>query len=211
MRFIKQHWKVLIPVFVALLCVVSIIISYFVFKKKPEPEKIEPFPKVFTIQGEEIQLQSYFIFEKFYMYIPRNFNRAEEKTIVDLYPTGIRPNLVFTNANHTVRFAITFTSQDIKESELEKHLSFLKKEHQDADVLISNVEVKNGSQIGMFAYDILKNTTHYYHYIWYFPIDGRLVYIEFSCESSNKSEWEELLKTVTETLQIGVSKDLDMK
>lgn len=142
--------------------------------------------------NEKVETEYISIDDKFYLKVPRSFKRLDDEIIAEKYHGDV-PDIVFSNDDITINIAVSFTENQMTDSQIERYKELMenlfKHNSEIIDTDYYHVDDYSVGQIKLISDAV---DTQIYNNMIFFSYDGKLVLISFNCTKNLKDEWDDI-------------------
>lgn len=191
-----------------IICMITIVscVAIQIFLKE-EDKKLQQESKKYktmmikTKSGEVITTEyTHFDHGKFYLKIPKNFQRLDDQTIMQKY-NGNVPNIVYSNKETTINIAISLTDNQMKDTQIKEYQKYMVDLLKENNELIDNQYYEiDGHHIGQIRLFSKAVDMDIYNNMIFFSDNDKLVIITFNCPKNLKNEWNDVADFIINSL-----------
>jgi len=137
--------------------------------------------------------------------LPEDFTLMDRELAVLKYPSGRRPNLIYTDPSTTVNIAFNYTATSLMSKDIDtfkKTMMQTIRRMQPVRFLEEPVIIRNGRQMGCFEFISPALDGEIYNLTAFTPLNGRAILIGFNCYEEERPKWQPVARGIINTLQV---------
>ena len=193
---------IIIVVAVAAYFITYSVTTYFLDKQNvQEQHNIAEY----TVGDQKIHTMICEINNEFELEVPDTFAKMDEETLEAKYPLESRPGLVYTNDEANINVAISITTNEMTDDQIEQYLEVYRGlfgESETIDLIRCETVEQNGMKTGRVEMITPAVDTNIYNNMCFFQIDNKQVIVSFNCKESQMEDWKYMSNVIINSIKL---------
>ncbi len=193
---------IIIVVAVAAYFITYSVTTYFLDKQNvQEQHNIAEY----TVGDQKIHTMICEINNEFELEVPDTFTKMDEETLEAKYPLESRPGLVYTNDEANINVAISITTNEMTDDQIEQYLEVYRGlfgESETIDLIRCETVEQNGMKTGRVEMITPAVDTNIYNNMCFFQIDNKQVIVSFNCKESQMEDWKDMSNVIINSIKL---------
>lgn len=193
---------IIIVVAVAAYFITYSVTTYFLDKQNvQEQHNIAEY----TVGDQKIHTMICEINNEFELEVPDTFTKMDEETLETKYPLESRPGLVYTNDEANINVAISITTNEMTDDQIEQYLEVYRGlfgESETIDLIRCETVEQNGMKTGRVEMITPAVDTNIYNNMCFFQIDNKQVIVSFNCKESQMEDWKDMSNVIINSIKL---------
>ena len=193
---------IIIVVAVAAYFITYSVTTYFLDKQNvQEQHNIAEY----TVGDQKIHTMICEINNEFELEVPDTFTKMDEETLETKYPLESRPGLVYTNDEANINVAISITTNEMTDDQIEQYLEVYRGlfgESETIDLIRCETVEQNGMKTGRVEMITPAVDTNIYNNMCFFQIDNKQVIVSFNCKESQMEDWKYMSNVIINSIKL---------
>lgn len=193
---------IIIVVAVAAYFITYSVTTYFLDKQNvQEQHNIAEY----TVGDQKIHTMICEINNEFELEVPDTFTKMDEETLEAKYPLESRPGLVYTNDEANINVAISITTNEMTDDQIEQYLEVYRGlfgESETIDLIRCETVEQNGMKTGRVEMITPAVDTNIYNNMCFFQIDNKQVIVSFNCKESQMEDWKYMSNVIINSIKL---------
>lgn len=193
---------IIIVVAVAAYFITYSVTTYFLDKQNVQEQHniVE-----YTVGDQKIHTMICEINNEFELEVPDTFTKMDEETLETKYPLESRPGLVYTNDEANINVAISITTNEMTDDQIEQYLEVYRGlfgESETIDLIRCETVEQNGMKTGRVEMITPAVDTNIYNNMCFFQIDNKQVIVSFNCKESQMEDWKYMSNVIINSIKL---------
>lgn len=159
----------------------------------------------YTVGDQKIHTMICEINNEFELEVPDTFTKMDEETLEAKYPLESRPGLVYTNDEANINVAISITTNEMTDDQIEQYLEVYRGlfgESETIDLIRCETVEQNGMKTGRVEMITPAVDTNIYNNMCFFQIDNKQVIVSFNCKESQMEDWKDMSNVIINSIKL---------
>ena len=159
----------------------------------------------YTVGDQKIHTMICEINNEFELEVPDTFTKMDEETLETKYPLESRPGLVYTNDEANINVAISITTNEMTDDQIEQYLEVYRGlfgESETIDLIRCETVEQNGMKTGRVEMITPAVDTNIYNNMCFFQIDNKQVIVSFNCKESQMEDWKYMSNVIINSIKL---------